>query len=258
MTEVIEELAQVKSEVVAFGTAQEWLDSRWAQMNANPPVVLMTGNYGNQRTVNESTDIHVDSIVFGGEAVKWGGVNNRGDSYRQIVQGLIDSSDPDFDDWFSHMGRLRLFRHHGPEGPIYETGNSRHRVHTVKALRLSRFPARVEFEYSPLAAGDEVVINLDSDEERRHAEAIAKLGWIDEEPPKYSHMFSPRLKIDLPYTWALEPNAKRQRINEAYARVYPEFVDTVPTVVVDEEEIKEPKHRSLWQHIRAAWKGEEA
>ncbi|SMY04513.1 hypothetical protein BSP239C_03869 [Brevibacterium sp. 239c] len=257
MTEMIEELAQVKSEVVAFGTAQEWLDSRWVQMNVNPPVPLMTRNYGSQRSVNETINVSVDLIVDGGEALEWGGVNNRGDSYRQIVQGLVDSEDPDFGDWISRMSRLQVFRHQGPNGPIYETGDSRHRVHTVKALRLTQFPARVVDGYEPLVAGDEVVIWTDTNERRRHAEAISQRGWIDEAPPAHSKVFSPRLKVDLPYTWALEPDADRRLISAAYTRVYPKFVDTVPTVVVDEEEIREPKHRSFWQHIRAALRVEE-
>lgn len=252
MVVIVDELERVKSEVIAFGTAQDWLDSRWDELNTYPPVPLLTANSGEQQTVNENIDVVVDSIVDGGEAHQWGGVNNRGDSYRQIVQGLIDSDHPSFDDWFSQMGRLHLFRHHGPNGPIYETGNSRHRVHTVKAMRLTRFQARVEFEYSPLAAGDEVVISIDSPEKRRHAEAIAKLGWIDEAPPAYRGMFSPRLSVDLPYTWALEPDANRRRINEAYARVYPNFIDTLPEVIVGETRASKQEHRSLWQHIRSA------
>ena len=117
-------------------SAQQWLDRRWDELNTEHPPAWMSRDVtvGAVRGDRGAHLIAVPLILQGGRERLWGDVNNRPDSYRQIVQGLLD--DP-FELWYSRMGQVSLERYDGPFGPTYAVcSDGRHRVHAAKALEL--------------------------------------------------------------------------------------------------------------------------
>lgn len=150
----------------------------------------------------------------GGEAL-WGDVDNRGDSYRQIVQGLLDSST---DEWLHRMGTVSLERHDGPLGPTYAVcSDGRYRVPTAKALDLPYLNARIDQVWPTPEVGDLLVGS-----QRRHMSPLGDLGFL-ENVDALDPWPTGTLTTPLEVPWGLEPPKSVARISRDYATIYPEF-----------------------------------
>lgn len=210
-----------RADIEASGlSAQQWLDRRWDELNAEHPPAWMSRDVtvGAVRGDRGALLIAVPLILQGGRERLWGDVNNRPDSYRQIVQGLLD--DP-FEQWHSRMGRVSLQRYDGPFGPTYAVCSfGRHRVHAAKALELPYLSARVDQIWESPRAGAEV-----SGTDRKHMTLLADLGLITD----LRHLPSlsvATLACDLDVPWALDPPESVCRISRDYAAAYPRYQDT--------------------------------
>lgn len=197
--------------------AQEWLDLRWEELNATrrPLWMLRDMRVDHPDHPHDEGLIPVPLIVQGGGEALWGDVDNRGDSYRQIVQGLLDSST---DEWLHRMGTVSLERHDGPLGPAYAVcSDGRHRVHTAKALDLPHLNARIDQVWPTPEVGDLLVGS-----QRRHMSLLGDLGFL-ENVDALDPWPAGTLTTPLEVPWGLEPPKSVARISRDYATIYPEF-----------------------------------
>lgn len=221
LAELREAVGARRAEIESSGlSAQQWLDRRWDELNAEQPPAWMSRDVtvGAVRGGRDAHLIAVPLILQGGRERLWGDVNNRPESYRQIVQGLLD--DP-FEQWYCRMGRVSLERYDGPFGPTYAVcSDGRHRVHAAKALELPYLSARVDQGWESPGAGAEV-----SGTDRKHMSLVADLGLITD-LRHFPSLSVATLVCDLEIPWALEPPESVCRISRDYAAVYPRYRTT--------------------------------
>lgn len=128
------------------GDVDQWLAQRWNELNESDPIVNIDKIYGSNIPTERLLDVPVDlnKISYVDGVIEWGDVNNRPESFRNIVNGVIEGNrESNFDEWFYRMQSIHLIEIPGTYGPIYSVGNSRHRVHTLKALGVETFSAKV-------------------------------------------------------------------------------------------------------------------
>ena len=218
LVELREALEDCRARIRGTGLgAQEWLDLRWAELNATRRPLWMLRDVRVDRPghPHDVALVPVPLIVQGGGEARWGDVDNRGDSYRQIVQGLLDSSTKE---WLHRMGSVSLERYDGPLGPTYAVcSDGRHRVHTAKALDLPYLNARID-QVWPAPEVRDLLVSAN----RKHVSLLAELGYLENYSPR-DNWPTGTLTTPLEVPWALEPPKSVARISRDYATVYPEF-----------------------------------
>lgn len=129
------------------GDALAWLDARWLMLNQSRPIVRFSYVFGAETSVRQHSHMDADLslITQVDHESLWGVVNNRPESFPKIMNGLLEGfRQGSYEQWFQKMDRIHLCEIPGICGPLYRiAGDTRHRVHTLVALGLERFPADV-------------------------------------------------------------------------------------------------------------------
>lgn len=225
--ELEEAIAGARARILSSGlSVEDWLARRFAELNATqkPAGLTRTVEFSGRSVPDEQRLVAVPLIVQSGTEAHWGRVDDRTDpgTYIWFTQKLLEEST---NDWLDRVGSLCLERYDGPLGPIYSScGDTRHRLHTVKALGLPFIPARIVQECTP-RAGDQVT---SSDAE--HLALLRDLGYVTSyetvwpsQAPHTPVRATGTLRQAPAVPWALEPPAGAARLSQVYAAAYPAF-----------------------------------
>lgn len=232
--------------------SESWLQIRWGELNQLRRPFKLDIQHPLGRESNKTVcEVKLDAVVQGGEETRWGQVNNRPESYGRIVRGLMQDTSPGYEDWVRKMGHMDLIGYEAPYGPIFSVcSDGRHRLHSLKALRVSHFPSEVCFRRM-IRPGDEMVMPIHgssnlNEESRLDWLLILESNGVVKVTRYDTNLITYTLCSEAPLPWALETPKYVVALSRLYGEIYPAFRrDSIYETVTDLQSVRDMRHLNI-------------